>query len=423
MIRRSILFLVLLGAGWPAIAADAPPSPLVILAQQAPNAAAWVLAPLDQTVAADIRQNLTFLREDLLDEGKTKPKAGAETYKLGYQLCNGMIAALDERDQALVRAGVTIAAANARTGVSNQALEARRNYQTSWPQYERERDQRDELKNQAANQVAVIKERPKVEWAGRAAQHRTYLDAVYAKYRDALRQTPALLEMIAGVPAKDAPTPPAATATTTPVAPATTAGAAGGPSSKGNENGRAGGDAVVQVLAGNKPASGAMMLVTEAQPKDEETLIAEVTSDDGKFSFPANAGVKYNIYVVLEGYDAFVKKNCSAANLPQVTLKPSSAGTKVILGQKAVGIPLLGGAATDIVPTRANQGSPPFQWLMEIGGSGVVVDAGKKLSSGEFWMKHGDTVRLTWPDRKASCTLVASIARKYVIFECKSAAR
>lgn len=159
-----------------------------VLKDQAPNASAWVLAPLDQTVPPDIRQNLTFLLEDLLDESAHKPIANAGAYKAGEQLCRTMIAALDERKQVLANAGYRAAEANARTGVTSQALEARRNYKMSWPQYAREESQRAELKGQAANNAEVLKERPKLEWAQRTAVLQKNLDVLYTQYREALRQ-------------------------------------------------------------------------------------------------------------------------------------------------------------------------------------------------------------------------------------------
>ena len=176
----------------PAGVAFVPNQPLLeTLSVQAPNASAWVLAPLDQSVASDIRQNLTYLREDLFDEAKGKPKASPEAYKLGGQLCNTMIAALDERDQALVRAGFRAVEAQTRTGVTSDALEARRNYKMSWPQFARENAQRAELKSQANAGAAVMAERPKVEWATRTAFLRKNLDTLYAQFREALRQSPA----------------------------------------------------------------------------------------------------------------------------------------------------------------------------------------------------------------------------------------
>ena len=168
--------------------AEVNPSPTKILSTQAPNAIAWALSPLDQAVPGDIRQNLTYLREDLLDEGKAAPKAGVDAYKLGAQLCNNLLAALDERDGALVRAGYRAAQADANTKVTSQALEARRNYMMSWPQYAREQDQRGEIQRQQTSGTVLVKESVKVDWANKSAVLRKTLDAQYAKYRDALRQ-------------------------------------------------------------------------------------------------------------------------------------------------------------------------------------------------------------------------------------------
>jgi formylglycine-generating enzyme required for sulfatase activity len=158
------------------------------LSQQAPNAIEWALAPLDQSVPGDIRQNLTSLREDLLDEAKAKPVAGPEAYAMGRQLCDTLMAVLDERELTLSRVGYRAAQANANTRVTSQALEARRNYMMSWPQYAREKDQAGEIFRQQTNNVTLTKELPKVEWSNRTAVLRRTLDSLYAKYREALRQ-------------------------------------------------------------------------------------------------------------------------------------------------------------------------------------------------------------------------------------------
>jgi hypothetical protein len=163
-------------------------TPLETLSQQALNATAWVLAPLDESVPGDIRQNLTALREDLLDEAKANPKAGPEAYAIGRQLCDTLMAALDERDATLVRVGYRAAQANANTRVTSQALEARRNYKMSWPQYAREQNQAAEIFRQQTNNASLTKELPKVEWSNRTAVLRRTLDVLYAKYREALRQ-------------------------------------------------------------------------------------------------------------------------------------------------------------------------------------------------------------------------------------------
>lgn len=160
------------------------------LSQLAPNASAWVLAGLDEGVPPNVRQNLTYIREDLLDEYKQKPKASQEAYKLAHQLCSTMITALDERDQTLVRAGFRAVQADAGISGTNKALEARRNYMMSWPQYAREQAQRAELIRQGTAGAQVNKALPKVEWSTRTAALRKTLDDLYAKFREALRQSP-----------------------------------------------------------------------------------------------------------------------------------------------------------------------------------------------------------------------------------------
>ena len=173
------------------VATDPTASATETLTKQAPNAIEWALAPLDQAVPGDIRQNLTFLREDLLDEGKDKPKASPEAYQLGAQICKSLLEVLEERNQTLTRAGFRAVEANARTGVTSEALEARRNYKMSWPQFAREESQRAELRDQATSKAEVMKELPKKQWVERTATLRKTLDAHYAKFREALRQTPA----------------------------------------------------------------------------------------------------------------------------------------------------------------------------------------------------------------------------------------
>lgn len=141
---------------------------------------------------ADIRQNLTFLREDLADEARRKPVASADAYRLGYQLCNTLLAILQEREQTRVSVGYRAAQAETTTGISgDQTLSARRNYMMSMPQYRREQAQRAELKSQAVNSAELLKQRPKLEWADRSAVLGRTLDSLYSQFRAALRQSPA----------------------------------------------------------------------------------------------------------------------------------------------------------------------------------------------------------------------------------------
>lgn len=174
----------------------APPPPSIepapacidILKAQAPNSMKWVLAPLDEAVPTDIRQNLTPLREDLVDEGKTKPAAPIPAYSAAYQLCYALISTLDERDRARVAAGYRDAQAAANQTNTNQALNARRNYMMSWPQYARENDQRAEIHRESANRTALASEAQKVAWATQSAKLSRSLDTLYARFREAMRQ-------------------------------------------------------------------------------------------------------------------------------------------------------------------------------------------------------------------------------------------
>lgn len=145
------------------------------------------LAPLDEAIPQDIRRNLTALREDLLDEGRKDAKAGAEAYRIASEYCDKLLAALSQREIARVQAGYEAAQADAGMATSNQALDARRNHQMSWPQFSREESQRAALRESEANKADVKKQRMKLEWAQRSEQMRAYLDDVYRVFREAMR--------------------------------------------------------------------------------------------------------------------------------------------------------------------------------------------------------------------------------------------
>ncbi len=111
-----------------------------------------------------------------------------------------MLETLNERDKMRVRAGYTAAKSKVNMGeITNQALEARRtaapsgwrNYGAAamaWPTYEREKDQREELRKAKENGAALENQRPILEWADRSAQIRKIVDALYARYRQAARR-------------------------------------------------------------------------------------------------------------------------------------------------------------------------------------------------------------------------------------------
>jgi hypothetical protein len=173
---------------------DASHSTLRVIVAEAPNATQWALAPLGQSPPPGIRQNLTMLREDIADEAKAGPIGTVAAYQAAYRLCSELIAALDERTLAQVRAGYRTAQIENVPLVTSQALEARRNYRMSWPQYAREQDQRSAIEHAAETDGNVAKEGLKVQWAERTATLRPLFDQLYADLRAGLRETPALLE-------------------------------------------------------------------------------------------------------------------------------------------------------------------------------------------------------------------------------------
>ena len=119
--------------------------------------------------------------------------AGTDPVRAGdslADLCNALIAALDEHDQAAVKAGYRAAQANNNTRVTSPDLEIRRNYMMSWTQYAKELNQRAEIARQMNNQVALAGQQVRVDWANRIAQLRLRLDELYRLYREAVRQDP-----------------------------------------------------------------------------------------------------------------------------------------------------------------------------------------------------------------------------------------
>jgi hypothetical protein len=170
------------------IQTDANQPRIDVIKDQGPNATEWALTPLDEAIPTDVRQNLTFLREDLLDEGKKAAQSSPEAYKLASDYCDKLLTALSQREIARVQAGYQGAQADANKATSTQALDARRNYQMSWPQFSREESQRAALRESETNTADVKKERLKVEWATRAEQMRQHLDTIYRQLREAMRE-------------------------------------------------------------------------------------------------------------------------------------------------------------------------------------------------------------------------------------------
>ena len=71
--------------------------------------------------------------------------------------------------------------------LSNQALEARRNYKMSWPQYDREVEQRTILIQKKADNVSLESNKKDLEWTESAVGMRQKLDQLYQVFRHSLR--------------------------------------------------------------------------------------------------------------------------------------------------------------------------------------------------------------------------------------------
>jgi hypothetical protein len=98
-----------------------------------------------------------------------------------------LLAALSQRDIARSQAGYQSPQTDASKRTSNQALDAGRNHQMSWPQFSREESQRSALRESEASKADVKKQRLKMEWTNRSLQDRTYLDDLYRQLREAMR--------------------------------------------------------------------------------------------------------------------------------------------------------------------------------------------------------------------------------------------
>lgn len=162
-------------------------NPLDLLAQEGSNMIAWVTSPLDVDIPANFRANISLLREDLLD-GHAKGSASPEIYQSAVELCDNLMACIDKKEKQQIDANLRFAQAKQRSPLSNQALEARRNYLMSWPQYSREVRQREVLAEEKADNTDVKASELELSWIETAGKLRKSLDVKYSAYRAALRK-------------------------------------------------------------------------------------------------------------------------------------------------------------------------------------------------------------------------------------------
>ena len=162
-------------------------NPLDLLAQEGSNMIAWVTSPLDVDIPDNFRANISLLREDILD-GHAEGSASPEIYQSVVELCDNLMACIDKKEKQQIDAKLRLAHAKQRSPLSNQALEARRNYMMSWPQYQREVRQREVLAEEKNDTTEVKASELELAWIETAGKLRKSLDVKYSAYRAALRK-------------------------------------------------------------------------------------------------------------------------------------------------------------------------------------------------------------------------------------------
>lgn len=162
-------------------------NPLELLAQEGSNMIAWVTSPLDVDIPDNFRANISLLREDLLD-GHAEGSASPEIYQSAVELCDNLMACIDKKEKQQIDAKLRVAQAKQRSPLSNQALDARRNYLMSWPQYHREVRQREVLAEEKGDNTEVKVSELELAWIETAGKLRKALDVKYSAYRAALRK-------------------------------------------------------------------------------------------------------------------------------------------------------------------------------------------------------------------------------------------
>jgi hypothetical protein len=178
---------------------------------------------------------------------------------------------------------------------------------------------------------------------------------------------------------------------------------------------------VIEVTHQGKPVLGARVFVTQAEPDGEETIVAQGVAESGSLKADVLPNIRYNVYVIAQGLKFFAIKDRRLQEVTKCSLSSLPMGVSMTaLAERGVGFALLPNGGEDLIPVRANQGSPPDGWLLKIGDSGVVASKdGTKHATGEFWVKNGDRFKLTRDDQSITCTLLGSIARQFVIIECR----
>ena len=163
-------------------------SSLDILSSQYPNIVKWLVAPLRTAVPSEIEGKLVLLRETILDEGYTLGEDKREAHLHAVKLCESLSYGFTERRKKQVAASLRIAQRTSYAPLHNQALDARRNYLMSWPQYEREVQQRLVLLEYRKDANMVASKKAEQEWFTKSLTLRKNTSSHYQKMRHSMRE-------------------------------------------------------------------------------------------------------------------------------------------------------------------------------------------------------------------------------------------
>jgi hypothetical protein len=161
-------------------------NPIDELSARAPNAIAWVTSQLEVAMPNELRENFILHRENILDYQDIH-QYDKKILDSAVVLCTAIINAVDERESTQLLAKLHVSKATSNFPLSNQALEARRNYKMSWPQFTRELEQREVLRVKQQHQGEVELHAQQAKWTKRAVFIRRSLDMHYSNFREAKR--------------------------------------------------------------------------------------------------------------------------------------------------------------------------------------------------------------------------------------------
>lgn len=172
-----------------AVAEETPHSSLNILSSQYPNISKWLLSPLNVKVPVEIEGKIMLLREAVLDEGYDLPEEDRQAHIHAVKLCESLSHGFTERRKKQVAASLRIAQRTSYTPLHNQALDARRNYLMSWPQYEREVQQRLVLLQYRNDANMVASKKAEQEWLTKSLRLQKNASRHYRQMRHKMRES------------------------------------------------------------------------------------------------------------------------------------------------------------------------------------------------------------------------------------------